>query len=346
MAETFHIFETAFGQLDLSLMSFISDTSANATASLSVFAHGTLAIYVCLWGWGHMRGIVSESVADGVMRIIRLSFITSLSINVGIYNQYLGDLLWRTPDALAAAIVSGPASSPNIQFLDSLMSQMYDLGSALWARANLNPGLVPDLALLAAAVAVWIMGIAATGYGAFLLVLSKIALAILLGVGPIFVSSLIFESTKKFFDAWIGQCLNYVFLVVLSAGAIKLIMSVLAHYLTDVTAVGAMTIASVNQAIPAMAIALVAILVLMQLPSIASALGGGVAISTLGALSYAHRKATGAISAVRPTNIRRAVNGLRSDARALGGVAALAKSGPMAVYRKVTGASQNRVSKG
>jgi type IV secretion system protein VirB6 len=57
---------------------------------------------------------------------------------------------------------------------------------------------------------------------------------------------------------------------------------------------------------------------MMQLPSVASALGGGVAIGTMGAVNHAWARATGGMAAMRPTSLQRTANTLRSDARIAG----------------------------
>ena len=170
------------------------------------------------------------------------------------------------------------------------------------------------------------------------------ALAIILGVGPIFVLLTIFEPTKRFFDAWIGQALNYVFLTMLTAGAIKMMMTIIQTYLTASS--GALADPSISQALPIIGLCIMVFLVMMQLPSIGSALGGGVAIGTLGAVGWAYGKTKGGITAMRPTNLRRSMNKARSDYRIAKGAAAATAGMPKAVYRKITGASRNRVAAG
>ena len=113
------------------------------------------------------------------------------------------------------------------------------------------------------------------------------ALAILLGLGPIFILMTLFDATKRFFDAWLGQALNYVFLVVLTAAASKLILAIIGTYMGAPGVRAAMSDPSTILAIPAIAFSIIGFLVMMQLPSKASALGGGVAISTLGAVGAA-----------------------------------------------------------
>lgn len=231
-------------------------------------------------------------------------------------------------------------------YLDTLMSRMYDFGDAYYQKAQANSTLgIPDLGLLFMAYALWVAGVIATGYGAFLLALAKMGLAVALGVGPLFILLTIFEPTKRFFDAWIGQALNYVFLVMLSAATIKLIMVILEKYLTDASGT-VLADPALDQALPAIVFSIIGALALVQMPAMASALGGGVALGTLGAVGWAYGKTKGGMAAMRPTNLRRSFNKARADVRIAKGAAQAAAGAPMAVYRKITGGARNRVARG
>ncbi|WP_236839875.1 type IV secretion system protein, partial [Bartonella quintana] len=52
--------------------------------------------------------------------------------------------------------------------------------------------------------------------GAFIL-LAKIALILLAGLGPFFIIALLWQPTYRFFEQWIGQVLSYTILIVLLA---------------------------------------------------------------------------------------------------------------------------------
>lgn len=371
MASSFHFYEKLITELNTALNTYVHDTAGNIVGQISGVAYTLLMIYMMLWGWTTMRGMISEPITDGITRIVRLTVIVALAINLGRYESYLSNYFMQMPDALAAA-VAGASAGSSVQYLDVLMSNMYDFGDRYYQAAQANSTMgIPDLGMLAIAYVVWLIGLLATAYAAFLFALAKLALSIVLGVGPIFILSLIFEGTKKLFDAWIGQVLNYIFMVMLSAAAVKLILTILQHYLSDATPSGADP--GIDQALPAVALAAIGALVLTQVSSLASALGGGVAVSTLGAAAWAYGKTTGSFAAMRPTNLRREMNKLRSDGRiargvlsnGVGGAAAARVAGaaapaargagyaagraasvPMAVYRRITNARTNAVSKG
>lgn len=344
-ASNFGFYSRMFTELSNALTSYVSNTAASVIGAITPVATTLVTIYVMLWGWSMMRGVISEPITDGVGRIVRLAVIVGVALQMGLYSGFFSDWLWNAPDALAS-YVGGGNGTTNAAYLDGLMSKMYDFGDAYYqkAQANANAIGIPDLSMMAMAWAVWAVGVIATGYGAFLLALAKMGLAVALGVGPIFILLTIFEPTKRFFDAWIGQVVNYVFLVMLSAATIKLIMAILEKYLTDAS--GVVADPALDQALPAIVFSIIGALALMQMPAMASALGGGVALGTLGAVSWAYGKTRSGMAAMRPTNLRRSYNRARSDVRIASNAAKATAGAPMAVYRKITGGTRNRVARG
>ena len=349
MASTFDFYQKLFTKLSTVLETYWSDVASNVAAAITPVAITLISIYVMLWGWSMMRGVIQEPITDGVGRIVRLALIIGVALNLGHYNGFVANMLWNSPEALAGIVASGHSDgSTNMQFLDELMSKLYDMGQAYNDKANADTGLtgIPDLSLWFTGLAIWVAGVIVTGYAAFLLALSKMALAIVLGVGPIFILLTVFEPTKRFFDAWIGQALNYVFLVMLTGGALKLALTIIKTYLAAPAVGAALADPSINQALPAIVFSIIGWLVMMQLPSVASSLGGGVAIGTLGAVGWAYGKTKGGMAAMRPTNMRRSFNKARADVRVAKGAAQAAAGVPMAVYRKITGGTRNRVARG
>lgn len=359
MASNFDFYQKLFSKLSTGLDTYWSGVATDIAAAITPVATTLVTIYVMLWGWSMMRGVIQEPITDGAGRIIRLAVIVGVALNLGYYNGFIANMLWNSPDALAGIVASGYSDgNTNMQFLDKLMSNFYDMGQAYNDKANADSGItgIPDLSLWFTGLAIWVVGVNVTGYAAFLFALSKMALAIILGVGPIFVLLTVFEPTKRFFDAWIGQALNYVFMVMLTAGAVKLIMTIIQTYLTAPGVVAALSDPSINQALPAIVFSIIGVLVMMQLPSVASALGGGVAIGTLGAVGWAYAKAKGAAGSTRDLLSGKTLSDMRAQRRAKQmnarwaannpSMARRAAGAPMAVYRKITGGTRNRVARG
>lgn len=358
MPASFDLYEKMFTKVDALLTTYWSDTAASVASAITPVATTLIMIYTCLWGWSMMRGMISEPITDGVSRIVRLSVITGIALSVGRYSEYLANMLWNSPDALAAIVASGQSdSSSNMAFLDEFMGQYYNLGKAYtdWATAHSSFGIPSPLYLLSGLL-IMLAGVILTGYAAFLLLLAKMSLAVILGLGPLFILMMMFEPTKRFFDSWIGQALNSLFTIVLTAACLKLIFKVIQAFVATSDLVNP----SLENVIPATGLALIGVLILLQVGAMASALGGGTAVGTLGAVGWAYRNAKNAAAPLmsprktlsdaraarraRETNARWAERNPGISRRVAGAVGGAVAAPPMAVYRKITSRT-NRVAK-
>lgn len=347
MATSLGFYTRMFTELDAALSTFVSTKSALIITSIKPAATSMFILYVMLWGWASMRGMITEHVTDGASRAVKIGLIGGLALNAGIYNGHIADILWRSPDALAALMTGGTANDvisvltggqgiSNVKFLDVVMGKMYDLGDAYWQKAN--AGTIPSIGLNIVAVLIWAFGVAVTAYGAFLLALSKMALSILLAMGPIFIVFTIFDSTRKFFESWLGQALNYVFLTGMTGACLSLILKILYVYLGAVS--GKLEDPSIIQAVPAIAFCIVGVLVMVQLTTIASALGGGVAISTMGGANALYNRAKQAAGGAKDLASGKTLSSMRSERRQRLTNARWAEKNPGVTARVVSAATR------
>ena len=273
-------FSSFFNQINASLQTYIDSTVSNVMSATQPVATTLVAIYVGFWGWSMMRGLIQEPVMDGTARILRVCIITTLAINTGNYHSYISDWLWQSPDALGKLVLSGSGGGSNtINVLDDLMAKYFTAANTLFVQGATNGVLNVGAAIsdFVLGVAIALAGILFTAYTAYLLLFSKIALAVLLAIGPIFILLTIFDATRKFFDAWIGQVINFVFLTMITMAISSLVISILSNAIVISDATTATTLNIVSE----IAVSVLSFLVLLQVPSIAAVLGGGVAISTL-----------------------------------------------------------------
>ena len=278
------IYEKTFSNVDTALATYITDVATNVIAAITPVVTTLLLIYITLWGWMVITGKGGEIVTDGFNRIIKITIIVTLAINLGYYNVFVVDLLSNLPDRLAELATTTPSAISTANFLDSTLDDIWAIGNVFMEKAEANStlGFIADIPLTLAALAVWFFGGLLTAFAAFLMVLSKMALSVLLAFGPIFILLTLFESTKRFFDTWFGQCINFIVIIMLVGGILRLIINILNSYTSGYLAVVNTANAEVTGALPAVILSGIALLVLRQVMPIASAIGGGMALSTLG----------------------------------------------------------------
>ncbi|MBS1943316.1 MAG: type IV secretion system protein [Bacteroidetes bacterium] len=278
------------------LAGFISSTSGSVIGSITAVSTTLLMIYIMFWGWSMMRGVITEPITDGITRLVKLAIIVGIALSTGRYASYIVDFLWNAPDAMAS-VVAGAKSEDKVSFLDTLFEKMWAYSTEWEKAADQNKSVVgiPNLGQWLMAWLIRIVAALMTGYAAFLFVLAKIAIAILLAIGPIFILITMFESTRKYFEAWLSQCLNFGIVIVLAAAILKIVGT---YIESSVMKAGTEAAGSANPSFfdgfVLIILCAICFVMLLQVMAMASGLAGGIAISTMGSFGWAYSKMRGA----------------------------------------------------
>jgi type IV secretion system protein VirB6 len=126
------------------------------------------------------------------------------------------------------------------------------------------------------------MGLLCT-YTMFLVALSSVALAVLLALGPLFITLVLFEATQRFFQAWLAQLATYALISVLTVLMASLLLQIVESYAQQTAARGA-AIVTVD-ALDMVLVAVLVFLLMRQVMPIAGGLAGGVALTSFGLVS-------------------------------------------------------------
>ena len=342
---TFHIFAKFMSKVDEQLHFYVNDSTQHVIAIISPIATILLSIYMCMWGWSMMRGVINEPITDGVTRMVRMSVIVALSINVGYYNIYISDFLFNSPQLIAGAIAQGQSDyGSNAVFLDKLLGQMTDYGNLYRDAGYKVTEAAPDYGLIIIGYAIIAAGGFCTGYVAFLLTLAKVSLSVLTAIGPIFVLLMVFDATKRLFDAWMGQAIKAILLVGLTGAAMQLVLTVVQQFFESQSENTAL-LPAIDQAIPAIIFSIIASLIFIQVPAIASSLSEGVVVGTLGAVGWTMRRAkistnvfSDSASSInsRDSHVNTVTSSFHKAGSSNGRLLKHRDSVPMSSYRKIT----------
>lgn len=320
MAST-NLFEAIFDKVDQALDTYITSTAGDIISFITPIFTSLLIIWIAIWGYMMMFGKASEPLQDGVFRILRIGFIITLGLTVGTYTDLVVDFLAKGPETIASVITGSPTGT-SAATLDSLFSKIFEVSEAAWDKGGIMNG---NFGMYLISIIVLVVGAALSLVVAFLILLSKIMTTVLLAIGPLFIIMLLFNTTQRFFESWLGMVMNFGFILILAAAIGQLMTSLADSYISSMMGADASTLANLGDAAMLCIVFTLCILVVRQVPSVASALGGGVALATQGAIGSA-------MNAMRPSTIRRQYRGLQRDARYAGRAAASPYRGAKAGY--------------
>ena len=288
-----------FTSVDTAITGFmLSAASRIAAAAVTPFKI-LVSVYIILWGLALWRGLIEEPLSDAVGRIFRIVLIGVIALGAGVYGPVIASFIYNTPAQLATALMGSVATPETV--MDVALNQGNDiaLGFMSIPRPPLSMAAFGDYL---AAIIVWVFTGVIILYGAALILLSKVALGVLVALGPIFIALLLFDTTKNFFQSWIAQALNYLFIYALVAAVVLIMFALWTPQLTY-----AMTNAAggFSALIPMIIVGGACFVILMQTSGIASGLAGGVQLLTLGAMGWAGNKLGRAGGAARRGTLRR-----------------------------------------
>lgn len=265
--------------LNALLSGYIGSNTARIAAILEPALVTLGTVYLIIWGYLLLAGKVEEPLVQGVKRILTLAVVFGVALRLWLYNEIIVDTFFAAPTALGARVVG---SFNSVGIVDQILFSGSDAGSLLIQKGGIFEG---NFSYYIAGFAVYLMVGLTAVYTMFLLALSKIALSVLLALGPLFLVLTLFESTKRFFESWIAQLANYAFITILSVLVAALMMHLLQSASTQAVAAGGGI--QIAHALKVCLAAGLTFLVMRQVMPMAAALASGFALSTFGMVSAA-----------------------------------------------------------
>lgn len=269
----FALVQPLFTKIDTTTASFVSDISSNAVATITPVVVVALTFSFIAYGLAVIAGKVDTPFTDYILRSVKVAMIVGAGLTVGLYQSDIAAAITGTPDALATALMTSPTAMDATTggIIDDAMGKGFDQAGEAFDKAGFFSENGITFALLGTII---IIATAIFGaIGAAFLIIAKLALALLAGLGPIFIASLLFPATTRFFESWVGQVVNYGLIIVLFASIFTLLVTLYGDYMDQVAFDGASNIYYTVGGSVILSVAL--IFVLLQIPAIAAGLGGG-----------------------------------------------------------------------
>lgn len=306
------IFSWLFKSADGLLNNYATEASQRVIATIAPVAVTLFGIFVLLWGFAHLRNKIEEPVTDGAMRLVKVAIVLGIALNVTYYGNFVVDFALNTPMAFAQSASGSSAGTTSASVgdvLDKSLNKGFQLGQRVWDQGGItSPGPV------VCAIVIWVSVALILLFSAMLIMLSKVALVVLLAIGPVFIMLLLFQGTQRFFEVWMGQVVNFMVTMVLAVLVTVLLITLvdgfLQRMLSDTTA------SSGKMLLETVVMGGIGVLVLRQVPAMASAIAGGIAVSTMGAFGASMSGVKGVGDKATGKSIRDAAKHQRTKATA------------------------------
>ncbi|MCO6521229.1 MULTISPECIES: type IV secretion system protein [Snodgrassella] len=257
----------------------IGSAVSNIISAITPAVTTGVIIYFLMTGYMVLAGRISEPIGDVCIKAFKIALVAALCLSTGgIMDYVVGGI--NGVESMFMRAISGGMDTNIYTALDNSMGHGIDVAvEAASAADDLDIWSIGTI--LAFYITAIVMGIATVlmvVLGGALVMLSKIALAVILGLSPFFIVGWMFPMTAKWADAWLNQALNYALL-----SSIVLFILTIGITFFDHEATTLARMVSTGNSFPVkvllhvVVISLVVLHVLKQAPEIAAGLAGGAA---------------------------------------------------------------------
>ncbi|GAA5102710.1 type IV secretion system protein [Bartonella acomydis] len=253
------IAEYILAPLDNAMNTIVSNLSAAISAPLNLAS----IIFIFLYGYNVMTGRVALSMHSLLNNVVKIVVVTTMATNADTFNIYVKDIFFDDlANAIGNALNKNPTDSNVFDYILLQASTRYqEVLSKAWFLEKIMVGLLGSLMILA--VIIFCIG------GFIVQMFAQVALVMIIGLGPLFISLYLFNATRKFTDAWISTLVNFTILQVLVIMLGTIMCKIIVHVLKD----------SYNSIYylfpPVVIISIVGAILFRALPGIATALASG-----------------------------------------------------------------------
>ncbi len=274
------MFESLLDATDAAIGAFIFDAWGNFVAVAGDWITAMMILYVVITGYLMLIGRFGNSFGDWFVRVLKLAAVFVFVTNVDLLARVLFELFTNVPEAVASQLagVGGEDKGGINATIGAVWQQGLTATQNIFQEASLTTWSPVVFALI-----ILIVTVLAVVYITFLLMLSKLAVAVLLGVAPFFILLYLFESTKSIFEGWLRQLMTFALIPVFLYSLLALIIQIvetMSDQMLEATQNEAWGITHVG---PYVLVMLVSLLLTTQVLGWSAGVAGGFSLSTVNA---------------------------------------------------------------
>jgi hypothetical protein len=278
MAQTTSAFSDIANNLLNGMGTDLFTKSGNLISGIAPVFQIGFGIYILLVALDAYNRGFDENVMDLGKRMVGWLLIIAFAFNSSQY-QKLANILWMLPENLSGLLGT---STYTASALDTQSNNILTMMENIFAYASeLDVLQVSDKLMLyiggsVAVILAYLFFIITFAY----YLITKLSLAMVILIGPLFIGSMLFPSTRQWGMNWIGQILNYSVTVVFFVILGSLQNDFFQKHLQSAVVGEIASVAQVVGLIPLFFLSTtIFILVAWSIPSIASALTGGASVN-------------------------------------------------------------------
>lgn len=215
-------------QLDQALTSYVTSTSQALTVYLVPIAGSLVSLYYAWTALAMMRGDVNEPGSKLTKDVFTMTLVFMVALSFGQYQNFVIQGVYGLVSDLTSRVAAGGGDSVGV-VLDRIFSdcvampgeaQCYPADEVLWKLALKHSNAIgfPEFSYALASLTLGAAEMVIVVLCLLPVLLSKVALAVFLALGPPFILCLAWPVSRQYFNSWLSVTLgNALTLVIVAA---------------------------------------------------------------------------------------------------------------------------------
>ena len=220
------MFESVLDAVNGNVDTFVIGAWNTLTIEGAGIIRSVFVLYIAIWGYLLWMGRTQLTWADGLTRVFTVAFVYVFVTHVPLLIETVFVLATDVPEALATTLLQATGGLPSETTINQTLD---DINNNAWETFRLmreDAGLTNPTPFFLG-LALVILTLLVVGFTLFLVVLAKLATAVLLAVGPIFILLYLFAGTRGLFEGWLRQTLSFALIPIFVYGLLALIISLM-----------------------------------------------------------------------------------------------------------------------
>lgn len=283
--------ETLIDNIDAMILGFVQGSFGALTDSIHILWQLMFIVFIAVYGYKVMiSGRFSAS--DMIVHCVKIIIILVVATQWDSFFTLVYNIVTDLPNDIAGQILQGStntlgssAQPTDLMSANSGLSDFFDRGMKIVEKIMEGAAMF-DISTYAYAGCVFAGTVGFTGYAGMLIILSKIAVALLLAVGPIFILLLTFSNSRGLFEGWLRTLLNYSVIPIFVYTLLAFLLSLAQRPLENLEQHSGVTQSLLDGVAPYALVTFISVLLLMQVMNMAASVTGGLSLSTMDGPSW------------------------------------------------------------
>ncbi|TKR56035.1 type IV secretion system protein [Allopusillimonas ginsengisoli] len=206
-------------QTDAVLQSAVAQPIEQLTTALLPIITMGLTLQFLAYAFAIMHGQGGMTVTEFFKKAIMVAIIATVATAGGLYQTDISKTMLSLPDDLTAVVTGNTTVAAEVDKLQKKTTTATERMGSAGGESNSWYSVLPSTKEVFVGILTFVVTINSAVVGAaiaVIMVVIKVGMALVVATGPLFIAGLLFEPTKKLFDSWVAQALNFIFLALLA----------------------------------------------------------------------------------------------------------------------------------